>query len=134
MRVFHSFLVFVHDRVLAGLEPAPRKGDFSFVANGVPRSKPPKDPCLFALERHCHYAATMKTILEEREQFIVNATGQRVGVLLDLPTYERLREAAEDNAEIRSYRAAKPRVAGEIARGEYATLADYGSKRSRKSK
>ena len=75
----------------------------------------------------------MKTVLEEKEQFIVDASGQRVGVLLNLPAYERLREAAEDNADIRSYRAAKSRVAGEIARGEYATLADYGRKRSRKS-
>jgi len=77
---------------------------------------------------------TMKTVLEEKEQFIVDASGQRVGVLLDLQTYERLREAAEDNADILSYRAAKSRVAEEIARGEYATLAAYDSKRSRKRK
>lgn len=77
---------------------------------------------------------TMKTVLEEKEQFIVDASGQRVGVLLDLHTYERLREAAEDNADILSYRAAKSRVAGEIARGECATLAEYGSKRSRERK
>ena len=76
----------------------------------------------------------MKTVLEEKEQFIVDASGQRVGVLLDLPTYERLREAAEDNADIRSYRAAKSQVSAEIARGEYATLADYASKRLRKRK
>jgi hypothetical protein len=76
----------------------------------------------------------MKTVLEQKEQFIVDASGQRVGVLLDLPTYERLREAAEDNADIRSYRAAKSRVAAEIARGECMTLADYASKRSRKRK
>jgi hypothetical protein len=77
---------------------------------------------------------TMKTMLEEKGQFIVDASGQRVGVLLDLQTYERLREAAEDNADLLSYRAAKSRVAVEIARGEYATLADYDSKRSRKRK
>ena len=76
----------------------------------------------------------MKTVLEEKEHFVVDASGQRVGVLLDLPTYERLREAAEDNADLHSYRAAKSRVAGEIARGDYATLADYCSKRSRKRK
>jgi PHD/YefM family antitoxin component YafN of YafNO toxin-antitoxin module len=76
----------------------------------------------------------MKTVLEEKEQFIVDSTGQRVGVLLDLSTYERLREAAEENEDIRSYRAAKSRVAAEIGRGDYTTLADYGSKRSRKRK
>jgi len=76
----------------------------------------------------------MKTMIGEKEKFVVDASGQRVGVLLDLPTYERLREAAEDNADIRSYRAARLRVAGEIARGESATLADYRSKRLRKRK
>jgi hypothetical protein len=76
----------------------------------------------------------MKTVPAEKEQFIVDASGQRVGVLLDLPTYEQLREAAENNLDVRAYRAAKPRVAGEIARGEFLTLADYRAKRSRKSK
>jgi hypothetical protein len=76
----------------------------------------------------------MKTVLAEKEQFIVDAAGQRVGVVLDLPTYDRLCEAAEDNLDVRAYRAAKPRVAGEIARGEYVTLANYRAKRSRKSK
>ena len=52
--------------------------------------------------------------------------------MLDLPTYERLREAPEDNADVRAYRAAKSRVAGEIARGEYATLTDYGSNGARR--
>ena len=76
----------------------------------------------------------MKTVLEAKEQFIVDAAGQRVGVLLDLPTYERLCEAAEDNADLHSYRAARSRVAREFARGEYATLTEYRTKRSRKRK
>lgn len=76
----------------------------------------------------------MNTVLGEKEQFIVDASGERVGVVLDLNTYDRLREAAEDNADIHSYRAAKSRVAGEIARGDYVTLTDYRAKRSRKRK
>jgi len=76
----------------------------------------------------------MKTVLEEKGQFVVDSSGQRVGMLLDLPAYDRLREAAEDNADIRSSRAAKPRVAAEITRGQYVTLADYRSKHSRKRK
>jgi predicted RNA-binding protein len=46
----------------------------------------------------------------------------------------RLREAAEDNANIRAYRAAKVRVSGEISRGEFALLEDSRGKRSRKRK
>ena len=76
----------------------------------------------------------MKEVLAEKEQFIVDASGQRVGVVLDLPTYEQLREAAEDNLDARAYHAAKSRVAGEIARGEYVTLAAYRAKRTRKAK
>lgn len=76
----------------------------------------------------------MKTVLVEKEQFIVDASGERVGVLLDLPSYERLREAAAENADIRAYRAAKARVAGEVACGEFATVEEYRSKRARKRK
>jgi hypothetical protein len=76
----------------------------------------------------------MKTVLVEKEQFIVDASGQRIAVVLDVTTYERLREAAEDNADLRAYRAAKLRVSGEIVRGEFATLEDYRGKRSRKRK
>jgi PHD/YefM family antitoxin component YafN of YafNO toxin-antitoxin module len=74
----------------------------------------------------------MKAVLAEKQQFIVDNSGKRVGVLLDLPTYERLREAAEDNADLLSYRNAKPRIADEIARGEYETLAVYANKRAKR--
>jgi len=76
----------------------------------------------------------MKTVLAEKEQFIVDASGRRIGVVLDVSTYERLREAAEDNADLRAYRAAKPRVSGEMGRGEFATLEHYRGERSRKRK
>ena len=76
----------------------------------------------------------MKFAPAGKEQFIVDASGQRVGVVLDLPTYERLREAAEDNADLRAYRAAKLRTAAEVARGEISTLAEYRASRSRRRK
>jgi hypothetical protein len=76
----------------------------------------------------------MKTLLAENRQFIVDSSGERVGVLLDLPTYERLREAAEDNADLHAYHASKAQIAGEISRGEYITLDEYRIKRARKRK
>lgn len=76
----------------------------------------------------------MNTVLEKKEQFIVDASGKRVGVLLDLPTYERLCEAAEDLDDIRAYDAAVPRVKAEIARGDFVTLADYRKARAAKRK
>lgn len=76
----------------------------------------------------------MKTVLEDKKQFIVDASGERVGVLLDLPTYERLREAQEELDDIRTYDAAAPRVKAEIARGDFITLTDYRKARAAKRK
>jgi len=76
----------------------------------------------------------MKSAMTERKQFIVDASGKPVGVLLDFSTYERLREAAEDKADLRAYRAAKTRVAAQIARGDYVTAEEYRNKNSRKAK
>ena len=76
----------------------------------------------------------MKTMLAEKEQFIVDTSGQRVGVLLDLPTYDRLREAEEELDDIRAYDAAAPRVRVEIAKGDFITLADYRKSRSARRK
>ena len=76
----------------------------------------------------------MKTVVAEKEQFIVNASGQRVGVVLDLPTYDRLREAKEELDDIRAYDAAAPRVKAEIAKGDFVTLASYKKTRAAKRK
>ena len=64
----------------------------------------------------------------------MDASGKRVGVLLDLPTYERLREAEEDLDDIRAYDTAAPRVKAEIARGDFVTLADYRKGRTARQK
>jgi len=76
----------------------------------------------------------MNTVREEKEQFVVNSSGQRVGVLLDLPTYERLREAEDELDDIQAYDAAAPRVKAEIAKGDFITLADYKKARAAKRK
>jgi hypothetical protein len=89
---------------------------------------------LFALPGALIYCADMNTVLEAKEQFVVDASGRRVGVLLDLPTYERLREAEEELDDIRAYDAASPRVNAEIARGDFTTLADYRKARAAKRK
>lgn len=89
---------------------------------------------LFALSTALIYFEGMKAALEGKEQFIVNASGRRVSVVLDLDTYERLREAAEDNLDLRAYRAAKPRVTEEIAANKFTTLENYRAKRFRKQK
>jgi hypothetical protein len=69
-----------------------------------------------------------------KEQFLIDAGGKRVGVLLDLNTYERLREAEEELADIAAYDAAKPRVMAEVKAGRCTTLAEYRASRPQKTR
>ena len=60
-----------------------------------------------------------------KEQFVTDAKGKRVGVLLDLKTYAQMREAQEELADIQAYDAARPKSGAELARGAFTALADY---------
>jgi hypothetical protein len=73
----------------------------------------------------------MKTLVLKDEQFVTDANGKRVGVLLDVKTYDRLREAEEDLADIRAYDVARPKVAADLKAGQFSTLAAYRGKRSK---
>ncbi len=74
----------------------------------------------------------MKTMVAE--QFLTDAKGKRTGVLLNLDTYERLREAEEELADIQAYDAARDQVHAEIAAGQFSTLLAYRAGRGRKAK
>lgn len=69
-----------------------------------------------------------------KEQFLTDARGKRTGVVLDLATYERLREAEEELADIQAYDALHDRAHSEIAAGQWATLTNYRAGRKRKLK
>jgi hypothetical protein len=73
----------------------------------------------------------MKTPELHEEQFVTDGKGKRVGVLLDLKTYDRLREAEEELADVRAYDAAKPKVTADLKAGRFSTLADYRAKRTK---
>ena len=76
----------------------------------------------------------MKTLVLKDEQFVTDANGKRVGVLLDVKTYEHLRDAEGELADIRAYDTARPKVAAELKAGQFLTLADYRAKRSDRRK
>jgi hypothetical protein len=76
----------------------------------------------------------MKALAAKEEQFLTDAKGKRTGVLLNLATYERLREAAEELADIHAYDALHDRAHTEIAAGHCATLTSYRADRKRKAK
>ena len=76
----------------------------------------------------------MKTVVANKEQFLTDAKGKRTGVILDLQTYEQLREAEEELADIHAYDALHDRAHSEIAAGQCATLTSYRADRRRKAK
>jgi hypothetical protein len=76
----------------------------------------------------------MKAMAAKDEQYLTDAQGKRTGVLLDLNTYQRLREAEEELAEIQAYDTAHPKVLSEIAAGHFTGLIEYRASRGRGSK
>ena len=76
----------------------------------------------------------MKALVLKDEQFVTDAKGKRVGVLLDVKTYEHLREAEEELTDIRAYDTARPKVAADIKAGRVSSLSDYRAKRAAKRK
>ncbi len=76
----------------------------------------------------------MKALAAKQEQFLTDAKGKRTGVVLDLKTYEQLREAEEELAGIQAYDALRDRAHSEIAAGQFEALTSYRASRKRKAK
>ena len=75
----------------------------------------------------------MSTVVA-KAQFLTDAKGKRTGVVLDLTTYERLREAEEELADIQAYDALRDRAYKEIAAGQCESLTSYRASRKRRAK
>jgi hypothetical protein len=76
----------------------------------------------------------MKALAAKEEQFLTDAKGRRTGVLLNLDTYQRLREAEEELADIHAYDALHDRAHSEIAAGQFTPLTSYRAVRKHKAK
>jgi hypothetical protein len=76
----------------------------------------------------------MKALVAKQAQFVTDAKGKRTGVLLNLDTYERLRAAEEELADIQTYDSLRDRAHTEIAAGQFETLTSYRANRKRKAK
>ena len=74
---------------------------------------------------------SMKAPALKDGRFVTDAKGRTVGVLLDVKTYERLREAEEDLADIRAYDAERPKVIADVKAARTDSLAEYRSRRLR---
>ena len=73
----------------------------------------------------------MKALAAKEEQFVTDARGARIGVVLDLRTYQRLRDAEEELADIRAYDRARPKVRREVIAGQTVSLREYRARRVR---
>jgi hypothetical protein len=67
--------------------------------------------------------------IRQRREYILNDKGDRVGVIIDLPSYEKLLEAQEDREDIRDFDEHAKRAISEYRRGEYVTLEEYARQR-----
>ncbi|MEO7677653.1 MAG: hypothetical protein ABIV39_12900 [Verrucomicrobiota bacterium] len=76
----------------------------------------------------------MKTAVTKEAQFLTDANGKRTAVVLDLKTYEHLREAEEELADIQVYDALHDRAHSEIVADQSTTLANYRIRLGRKAK
>jgi hypothetical protein len=76
----------------------------------------------------------MKSLVFKNEQFLTDSKGKRTGVVLDLQTYQHLREAEEELADIQAYDTTSKRAHAEIAVGQFSTLAAYRAGRRQQAK
>ena len=76
----------------------------------------------------------MKTLAVKEEQFLTDAKGRRTGVVLDLKTYEHLRAAGEELADLQAYDSTRNHAHSEIAAGQFSTLAAYRAGLGHKAK
>jgi hypothetical protein len=66
----------------------------------------------------------VKAVVFREEQFVTDAKGKPVGVLLDVKTHEHPLEAAEELADVRSYKVAHPRADADRESGRF-SLSEY---------
>ena len=65
----------------------------------------------------------------KKRQYLTNLAGKRVGVILDMKTFQKMQDELDDYYCKRAYDKAKPVTDAEIKRGEFATLDDLMARR-----
>jgi len=68
-------------------------------------------------------------ILQKKKRYITDQAGKRVGVMLDLPTFQKMEDELDDYYSRRAYEKAKPGTDGEIKRGDFVTIEEVISRR-----
>ena len=78
--------------------------------------------------------SSRKQLTPGRKEFVFDDRGNRVGVIIDLPSYEKLVEAQEELEDIHDFDELAERATAEYRKKEYVTLQDYKRQRKAKSK
>lgn len=71
-------------------------------------------------------------IAQKKRQYVTDRHGKRVGVLLDVKTYEKMQDELDDYHSKRAYEKAKPLTDAELKRGEFVTLRELISRREKR--
>lgn len=69
-----------------------------------------------------------------KKKYLTDEAGKRVGVIVDIDTFERIENELDELACIRAYDKAKPEGDAAVQRGEYVTLEEYLAKRKSKKR
>ncbi len=68
-------------------------------------------------------------IAQKKAQYITDHAGKRVGVVLDLKTFEKMGNELDDYYCKRAYEKAKPLTDAEIKRGEFIRIEELNARR-----
>lgn len=68
----------------------------------------------------------------KRRRYITDQTGKRVGVILNIKTFEQIEDELDELACIRAYDNAKPETDAAIRRGDFVTLDEILAERKSK--
>ena len=63
--------------------------------------------------------------IKGNHHYIVDAEGNRVAVLLDISTFEKILEAYEELEDKKAYDEIKETIKSELAAGQFSTLDEY---------
>lgn len=68
----------------------------------------------------------------KRKRYLTDDRGKRVGVILDMKTFEKMQDDLDDYYCGKAYDEAKPLTDAEIKRGEFVTLSEMVAERQKR--
>ena len=91
-------------------------------------------PCkfmwVFYVKRIWYFYSRVKPMpATKKKQYLTDQSGKRVGVVLDIDTYQKMQDDLDDYYCRKSYQRAKPSTDAEIKRGDFVTIDEIAAER-----